>query len=127
MGESAFSEAMIKESLLKKEAEIVELRNAEEFLQSEMQYLKGLKQAEAERKYELENWADLFDRQELPKQRAMLQSIISRVDVWADRIEVTYNTTLDCFIAAKSPAADNPTIHSPAQENADLLGFSYAG
>jgi len=45
-GESTFSETMIKELFLQKEAELLELRNAEDYLQNEIMRLDALKCAQ---------------------------------------------------------------------------------
>lgn len=97
MGTSAFSESMIKELLQKKEAEIIELRNAEDFLQNELMRIDAAKSTHLELSHELENWSELFDQHDLMKRKAMILNLVNRIDVYGERVEITYNITVDAF------------------------------
>lgn len=113
--ESSFSETTIKELLLSKEAELSELRSAEKHLQSEMLRRSNQKNAKAQLCNELENWPALFDKHDLVRRRAMLNNIIDRVDVWADRVEITYDIKLDAFGAPQMREAYYDAQHRPNQ------------
>jgi hypothetical protein len=38
---------------------------------------------------ELENWSELFDKNDMARKKAMLFNIIDRMDVWDGRVEIT--------------------------------------
>lgn len=115
-GESGFTEAMIKELLLQKEAELLELRNAEDYLQNEIMRIDALKCAQMELNHELNNWSELFDKHDLARRKAMLFHIIDRIDVWEERVEITYNITLNAFSGVENIIENTEHISENAPE-----------
>jgi hypothetical protein len=117
MGESAFSESMIKELLIQKEAEVRALYDAEEFLQKEILGIDAAKCARLELGKELENRSEIYERHGETQKRAMLMHLINRVDVYRDRLSITYNLTLDNFVAENNSENDSQKFDADGGES----------
>jgi hypothetical protein len=97
MGTSAFTETMIKELLVKKEYEVKDLQAAVEATQNEILRIDAEKASYMELDGGLSDWCEKFDKQPYEQQKIMILSVVDRVIVFRDKIEIIYDIKLQSF------------------------------
>jgi DNA invertase Pin-like site-specific DNA recombinase len=97
-GNSTFTEDIIKELLLKKEKEIAAANERIVVLTNEVEAMSHTKNAYVEMDDTLTNWAEKFDNQTQENKKAMLLSVIDRVNVYRDRVEILYDISINTFL-----------------------------
>lgn len=97
-GSSSFTEEIIKELLLKKEKEISSANERIIILINEIEAMKHTRNAYVEMDDTLTNWSEKFDNQTPENKKAMLFSVIDKVYVYRDRVEILYDISINTFL-----------------------------
>jgi DNA invertase Pin-like site-specific DNA recombinase len=95
LGASSVSLDILNAMHKTKEEELAEITKRQEAAKTELEKVEAevaYKRAVAD---EIDNWAERFDRQTNDNKKAMLISIIDRVTVYGDRVEVDFKIKLD--------------------------------
>jgi DNA invertase Pin-like site-specific DNA recombinase len=97
MGTSSFTEAMIKDLLVKKERELKDLYSAIEEVQNNILRIDAEKISYMELDSELDDWGARFERQTYEQQKTMILNVIDKILVFKERVEIIYDIKLLSF------------------------------
>lgn len=97
-GSSTFTEDIIKELLVKKEREITSANERVVVLTNEIGSISNTRNAYVEMDDTLTNWVEKFDNQTQENKKAMLFSVIDRINVYRDRVEILYDISVNTFL-----------------------------
>jgi len=95
MGTSQFNQELLNEMITAKTAEVQDLwQKHEEARLALEEFKKNMSQRRAMAE-ELTGWEERFDAQDTMNKKAMLISLIQRITIFGDKVEVLYNVKLD--------------------------------
>ena len=107
MGESSFQPDMLKELISSKEKDIISTNDNLNTIEAKIQSLNSDIYTYRGLNGEINNWNERFDVASDDLKKAMLLSIIDRVKVYRDEIEITFNVKIETFKKNSSCINDN--------------------
>ncbi|ACJ34738.1 MULTISPECIES: hypothetical protein [Anoxybacillus] len=110
MGESLFDAKVVNDLINQKENELRELEESINKAKLDLESKKvELSEMEELQRY-IPVWREVFEKASVEKKKMMLSTVIDKIVVFIDRVEITFKISLNRFLVNKGSHSNNDAL-----------------